>query len=73
MKVSLIGFSRFQSKKGSECLIIGIAYSDPRWNGLRCDQKFVAPALVNCQLVPGSDYELSLDLSGTIIGITPCK
>lgn len=73
MKVKLIGYSRFMSKKGSECLIIGFCYNDDRWNGYCVDTKFISPSSVTGQLVPGNEYVLGIDLNGRIISVTSVK
>lgn len=73
MKIKLIGYSRFMSKKGSECVILGFCFNDERWNGYRVEQKFVDPSSISCQLVPGNEYVLGLDLNGRIVSVAPVK
>lgn len=73
MKIKLVGFSRFQSKKGTDCLIIGYAFADDRWSGLRVESCFVSPSCVSGSLVVGNEYDISFDMNGRVISLCPCK
>lgn len=73
MRIKLIGFSMFTSKKGNQCCVIGYAWADDRWTGLRVNTSFVDPSLAGCGLVPGHEYDLSFDMSGRIVALSPAK
>lgn len=69
MKVRLLGYSSFMSKKGSQCLVVGYAFPDGRWKGLKVEQKFVNPDVVDGILKPGEDIEVDFDSSGYIVAL----
>lgn len=71
MKVKLSGFTRFTTKEGKDCCIIGFLMKDMNWNGLRPEQKFVNPLNVGCELVAGKEYDFEFDPKGNLISIEP--
>lgn len=70
MKVRLIGSSSITSKKdGKPWTVLAIAYQDPYWNGLKCENKVVAPHMINCDLVPDKVYNVEFNPNGALVNI----
>lgn len=71
LKVKLTGFTRFSTKEGRDCCIIGFLMHDMNWNGLRPEQKFVNPNNIGCELKAGVEYNFEFDPKGNLISIEP--
>lgn len=71
MKVKLVGFSRFTSKEGRSCCIVGLIHRDNYWNGFKVLEKFVNPDNIGCELIPNGDYDVDFDPQGRIVSIEP--
>lgn len=69
MKVDLVGYRSFISKKGTQCLMIGIAMEDPGWKGLRVKELFVNPDCVEGLLKPGNPMQVEFDYNGRIVSV----
>lgn len=70
MKVTLLGYSAFISKKsGQQSLVIGYGYEDQRWKGLHIEQKFVNPDVVEGVLKPGGTCEIDFNSGGYVVGL----
>lgn len=69
MKVNLLGYSSFMSKKGDQCLMVAVGYQDPRWKGLKVHECFVNPDNVEGILKPMSEVEIETDFNGRIIRV----
>lgn len=69
MKVTLLGFSSFISKKGQQCLVVGYGYDDSRWKGLHVEQKFVNPDRVDGFLKPGDEVNIDFDSNGFVTSL----
>ena len=69
MKVTLLGFSSFISKKGNQCLVVGYGYEDSRWKGLHVEQKFVNPDCVEGLLKPGDEIIIMFDSRGFVTSV----
>jgi hypothetical protein len=71
MKVKLTGYTRFTTKEGRDCCIIGFLSHDLNWNGLRVNEKFINPNNIGCELKPGTEYNFDFDSRGQLISIEP--
>lgn len=71
MKIKLTGFTRFTSKDGKDCIIIGCIYKDPFWQGFRTFESFVSANILDVELKLNSEYNLDLDRSGRVMAIEP--
>lgn len=70
MKVRLLGSSNITSKKdGKPWTVLCIGYPDPYWNGLKCENKVVAPHLIQCDLTPDKVYNVEFNPNGALISI----
>lgn len=70
MKVRLIGSSQITSKKdGKPWTVLAIAYQDPFWTGLKCENKVVAPHMINCDLIPDKVYNVDFGPTGALVAI----
>lgn len=67
MKVTLLGYSSFISKKsGNQALVIGYGYEDQRWKGLHIEQKYVNPDVVSGVLKPGCTLNIDFNSGGFV-------
>lgn len=63
---SLIGFSRFVSKKGNPTLILYVTFEQKGVDGAACDRIFCSPDCVSDDLYVGAELDISFTRMGYV-------